>query len=152
MSFRVIPMYSSAKLRSPPLSVLSFCSYVNIITNRKYAFVCIHYVRLSPENHNPNPLDWNWPFTVQWSRLRDGELSIGISTGRPQWRLGGLGFSGHSCVSFCLPRPCKFIPTTLRLLIGQTGGNVFFHNNSVKVKKWWASCRLVVRNYVNYIR
>jgi len=132
MSLRVIPMHSSGKLQYPPLSALSLCSCVKLITKRKYAFVCIHYVRLSPENHNPNLLDWNWPCTVHWSRLTVGELFIGISTGRTQWRLGGLGLSGHSCVLIFLPRLFKFIPTTLRLLIGQTCGNVFFHNNSVK--------------------
>jgi len=53
------------------------------------------------------------------------DRSIGTSTGRPQWRLGGLGFSGHSCVSFYLPRLFKFIPTTHTFFIGQTCGYDF---------------------------
>jgi len=50
------PMHSSVKLQSPPHSVLFFHCVMRFITNRKYAFFCINYVRLSPDNHNPNSL------------------------------------------------------------------------------------------------
>jgi len=64
-------MHSSAKIQSPPLSVFLF---VRVIYHKQEVrFLLYLHVRLSPDNHNPNPLDKNWPFTV----INDQDWQLG---------------------------------------------------------------------------
>ena len=46
------------------LYFLLFVYSIKVFTNRKYAFFSTNLVRLSPDNRNPNLMDYNWPCTV----------------------------------------------------------------------------------------
>ena len=50
------PYTVQQKLQSYPMAILFFCSFDKRITNGKRASFCIEQVRMSPSNHNPNPL------------------------------------------------------------------------------------------------
>ena len=48
-----------------------------------WALLFIYLVRLSPNNHNPNPLDENWPFTV----INDHDWQLGNGLLHSNWVL-----------------------------------------------------------------
>ena len=47
-----------------PFLYFPYVHTIKFITNRKYAFFCINFVRLSTNNHKAYPLDSIWPSTV----------------------------------------------------------------------------------------
>ena len=49
-------MQSSTNFQTPPNAADFLDIVIRFSTNRKYVFFCIYKVRLSPDNHNPNPL------------------------------------------------------------------------------------------------